>query len=335
MNASIIPIFIPHAGCPHDCVFCDQKRIAGRVCAPAPENVRAEVLAALERRHKAAPQVAFYGGSFTAIPVQEQCAYLSAVTDMVEDGRLSGVRVSTRPDFIDADILARLKAYGVTTVELGIQSFCDEVLNASGRGHDAAAGERAAKCVKEHGMELVLQLMAGLPQDSRGRALASARRAAELSPDGVRIYPVAVIEGTKIEEHYKCGKYTPLTVEEAVDWSADMLEVFIECGIPVIRIGLNTSETLEGSVVAGAYHPALGELVKSRVYLRRARRAVAELSPEAGDSVVLSAAPGCISQLCGQHSQNREAIKSEFSLSGVKIEAGDEVPWQVRARLAI
>ncbi len=328
---SIIPVFIPHVGCPHNCVFCDQKSIAGSVCAPTPEQVSKQVEQALEKPHKSPPQVAFYGGSFTAIPVDDQMAYLDAVKKWVENGELSGVRVSTRPDFIDNAIVARLWDNGVRTIELGIQSFDDGVLKASGRGHSSRAGIDAVKCIKKHGMGLILQLMAGLPGDTRETALASAYQAAELYPDGVRIYPVAVIENTALAKLYKSGKYKPLSVDEAIEWAADMLEVFIDEDIPVIRIGLNPSESLEPVVLAGAYHPALGELVRSRVYLRRARESIKEINPQPGADIILKCGKRYVSAVCGQKALNRITLEEEFKAASLRVREAELKEWQVEA----
>ena len=324
-------MFIPHVGCPHNCVFCDQKSIAGSVCAPTPEQVSNQVEQALEKPHKTPPQVAFYGGSFTAIPVNDQTAYLNAVKKWIENGELSGVRVSTRPDFIDDATVELLWNNGVRTIELGIQSFDDGVLKASGRGHSPEAGIVAAECIKKHGMGLVLQLMAGLPGDTRETALASACQAAKLYPDGIRIYPVAVIEGTQLARLYKSGKYKPLSVEDAVEWAADMLEVFINADIPVIRIGLNPSESLEPVVLAGAYHPALGELVRSRVYLRRAKESLKALNPQPGEDIILKCGKRYISAVCGQKALNRITLEEEFKLASLKVREAELGEWQVEA----
>lgn len=327
-RASILPVFIPHAGCPNDCVFCDQKSIAGASRAPTPEEVRSLVEEGLAVGHGAPPELAFYGGSFTAIAEDLQDAYLQAAQDALKEGRLSGVRVSTRPDFIDDRILRRLRTAGVTTVELGVQSFDDEVLARSRRGHTAAASMAAARCVRAHGLRLILQLMAGLPGDSRDRAVQSARTAAGLGPDGARIYPVAVLRGTRLAELCRQGAYIPLTLEEAVEISADMLEVFAAQDIPVIRIGLNPSETLKADVLAGAYHPALGELVRGRVFLRAARRALQGVPP--GAEAALIVRPSRISALCGQHGENRSLLLREFSLRKLRVRSGDVPDYCVK-----
>ena len=328
-NTSIIPIFIPHIGCPHNCVFCDQKHIAGKVNAPTPDEVSKQIEEALERNHKTAPQVAFYGGSFTAIAQEEQTAYLSAVRPWIKKGDVSSIRISTRPDFINPEILSHIREYGVRTIELGIQSFDDRVLKASCRGHSAQVSINAVKCVKECGFELIIQLMAGLPLDTREIAFESACKAAELSPDGVRIYPVAVIEGTALAEMYKCGKYSALTLEEAVEWSADMLEVFISANIPPIRIGLNPSDGLENVILAGAYHPALGEMVRSRFYLRKARKALEMQGCIKGKNAVITVGKKCVSLMCGQHSCNRKALKDDFKLSSLSVIEGNLSEWDI------
>ena len=259
----IIPVFIPHEGCPHDCVFCNQRRIAAPV-SPKPEEVREQVCTALKTAGAGA-QVAFYGGSFTAIAPEKQEAYLASVK-----GLPVSIRVSTRPDAIDEETLARLQKYGVKTIELGAQSMSDAVLARAGRGHSAEDTRRACRLIRDFGgFELILQLMCGLPGDEDTRFF-SAREAAKLHPDGVRIYPVVVVRETALYDLWKAGQYTPLTVDEGARTAAQMLEVFIEADIPVLRIGLNPTEELSsGGAAAGAYHPALGEMARSYVYLSR------------------------------------------------------------------
>lgn len=271
--ASIVPIFVPHAGCPCRCVFCNQRAIAGQTERMTPERADAILKQALSvlPADAPAPQAAFYGGSFTAIAQDEQEALL-AVTDRYRaDGRLSAVRCSTRPDAVDAQTLARLAGHGMTTVELGAQSMDDTVLRLSKRGHTAADTMRAARCVKDAGMQLILQTMVGLPGDTREKAVQTARSIAQQKPDGVRIYPTAVLPQTELFALWQTGAYQPLDNAQAAVWCADMLEIFLKAGIPVIRIGLNPTPELDRTVVAGAYHPAMGELVWSEVWYRRLR----------------------------------------------------------------
>ena len=268
--ARIIPVFIPHKGCPHDCVFCNQRRIAAPE-APEPSAVRKSVEDALLITGTQDVQVAFYGGSFTAIPLEEQKSYLDCLANLPVT-----VRLSTRPDAIDGAVLDLLSKYPVRTIELGAQSMSNAVLARSARGHTAEDTVRASKLIKERGFSLILQTMCGLPGDG-GTYRDTARKAAQLAPDGVRIYPVVVIRDTALYDLWQSGDYTPLTPHEGAAAAADMLEVFLEYDIPVIRIGLNPTEDLSsGGAAAGAYHPALGEMARSEIYLRRMMRAAGE-----------------------------------------------------------
>jgi len=257
-----VPIFIPHLGCPQQCVFCDQRAIAAQK-APTPDTVRAEIEAALT--HATLPEIAFFGGSFTAIGEAEQKAFLATAAAFVEAGKARGIRLSTRPDCVDAAVLERLRHHPVTTVELGAQSMDDTVLHAAGRGHSAADTVRAARLIRAGGITLVLQMMTGLPASTPERDIGTARQLAALKPAAARIYPTCVIRGTPLEALWRQGSYTPQALEDAVETAAACLGIFTEAGIPVIRIGLNPTEELSGgAVAAGPYHPALGELTRAR-----------------------------------------------------------------------
>ncbi len=266
MKRSILPIFIPHLGCPHDCVFCDQKQIAAP-SIPDAEDVRHLIEEGLAYADH--PQISFYGGSCTAIDRQLMIDYLEAAHPYIADGRCRSIRLSTRPDAIDEEVLEILKAYGVHTIELGAQSMEDTVLHQAGRGHRAEDTGRAALLIRHYGFELILQMMVGLPGSSYADELHTARALAALKPDGVRIYPTCVLRNTALCRMYERGQYRPLTVEEAVPICADLLEIFEEADIPVIRLGLNPTEELSGgAVVAGPYHPAFGELVMGERFYR-------------------------------------------------------------------
>lgn len=272
--AAILPVFVPHAGCPCRCVFCNQCTIAGQTEAMTPERVRAELEHGLRLGFASPPQAAFYGGSFTAIPEHEQESLLAVTDELIARGKLSGVRCSTRPDAIDERTLQRLKRHGVHTIELGAQSMDNRVLERAGRGHTAEDTERAARCIRRAGFALVLQMMVGLPGDTRETVRETARRIAALCPDGVRIYPVAVLPGTPLAELWRRGEYIPLTVETAAEWCADVLDILEQERIAVLRVGLNPTEELDHAVLAGAYHPAMGELAYGEMYYRRMRRAM-------------------------------------------------------------
>lgn len=306
--ARIIPVFIPHEGCPHDCVFCNQRRIAAPV-SPSPEDVREQVCTAVHTAGAGA-QVAFYGGSFTAIPRARQEAYLKAIADLPVT-----VRLSTRPDAIDSEVLTLLSYFPVETIELGAQSMSDRVLACSGRGHTAEDTRRASAQIQKAGFSLILQAMCGLPEDG-GTWVDTAREIAALEPDGVRIYPVVVIRDTKLYDLWKAGQYTPLTPEEGAHAAADMLEVFLRRRIPVIRIGLNpTQELSAGGAAAGAYHPALGEMARAQIYLRRMLACAGALRE---GILTFYVNPNRISRALGIRKGNLEALR-QLGYENVKV----------------
>ena len=298
---SIIPVFVPHLGCPHACVFCNQRRISGSERPATAEDVICAVeKAAALPCPGAKRQLAFYGGSFTAIPAEQQLSLLRAAKVELERGNIHSIRLSTRPDAIDDAILTRLTQYGVETIELGAQSMDENVLRLSGRGHTAADVERAARLIKDRGFRLILQMMTGLPGATKESDLSTAEKLAALKPDGVRIYPTVIVRDTALYDLWQAGKYQEHTVEAAVETCARLLPVFEAADIPVIRLGLNPTEELSaGAAVAGAYHPALGELVQSRLMLQKARRVLADVPPQS--AVTLAVARGKTSQMTGQH----------------------------------
>ncbi len=318
-KASVLPVFVPHLGCPHACVFCNQRRISGQGRPAAPSDVE-QILrqAAAFPRQGEKRQLAFYGGSFTAIPVHLQNALLQPAHEAVLRGEIDSVRLSTRPDAVDPETLERLRSYGVRTVELGAQSMDEEVLRLSRRGHTAADVRRASRLVKEAGLELILQMMTGLPGDSPAKSLSTARELIALCPDGVRIYPTVIVRDTELYELWQAGEYREHSLEDAVELCARLLPLFEEAQIPVIRLGLNPTEELSsGAAVAGAYHPALGELVKSRVLLHRAEELLREIPP--GSRVRVGISPRLLSQMIGQHGENRRRLIEAFSLASLAI----------------
>ena len=318
----VFPLFIPHAGCSHDCVYCAQRSVTGR-SAPVTSG---DVSAALEALAFDVDELAFYGGSFTALSLDEQRSFLDAAAPFLAAGKIKSIRVSTRPDAIDGDVLELLERGGVATIELGAQSMDDGVLAQSRRGHTAADTVRAAALIRERdGFRLVLQMMTGLPGSTEELDCATAEALAALKPDGVRIYPTVILRDTPLYELWRRGEYREHTVEDAVRVCAEILPIFEAARIPVIRLGLNPTEELSsgGAVVGGAYHPALGELVKSRVFFERARALLLASKPE--DDVVLGVNKSEISQMTGQHRQNLAALEAEFGLRKVRVAAA-EVP---------
>ncbi|MBQ7624093.1 MAG: radical SAM protein [Clostridia bacterium] len=327
MKNSVIPIFIPHLGCPNACVFCNQRRIA-QERAPETHEVKSIIEEALKTSDK--PQVSFYGGSFTAIDPSLQEEYLSAAYMFYKAGLIDSVRLSTRPDAIDESVIARLKKYGVKTVELGVQSMDDRVLSLSKRGHTAADCERAANALKAAGFEVILQIMPGLPGASRENDLETAKRVAALSPAGVRIYPVCVIRDTELCDMYERGEYKPLTCDEAADLCADIFDVFVEKNIPVVRIGLNPTEELSGgAAVAGAYHPAMGQLVRSAWLFKKV---CALLDVQNAKKAVITVPAGRLSDMRGQKNLNVKKLKERYPETEIEIREDKELkaPFAVK-----
>lgn len=316
---SIIPVFVPHLGCPNDCVFCNQRRISGHIEPATAQTIKN----AIEQAAALTPQgtkrqLAFYGGSFTAIPDRSQTELLEAAAPFLENGTISSIRLSTRPDAIDGAILKRLKKYGVTVIELGAQSMCDRVLELAGRGHDSAAVESASRQIKAAGFGLILQMMTGLPGDTDETSIETARRIIALKPDGVRIYPTVIVRDTVLCDMWRAGKYTEHTVEDAVRVCAKLVPMFRQAEIPIIRMGLNPTEDLSGGdALGGAYHPALGELVLSRIMLEKARSLLSSAAP--GSRAVLGVNRSDVSKMTGQHRCNIKALMDEFSLGELKI----------------
>ena len=316
---SIIPVFVPHLGCPNNCVFCNQRRISGSQKPADAQTVKDSIeLAAALPLNGVKRQLAFYGGSFTAIPIEQQTALLDAAKEYMDRGVLHSIRLSTRPDAIDEDVLNRLKYYGVETIELGAQSLCDEVLRLTNRGHSAKAVEDASKLIKQFGFKLILQMMTGLPGDSMERSIETAKKIIALKPDGVRIYPTVIVKDTELFDMWQAGDYAEHSVEDAVKVCAKLLPLFKDANIPVIRLGLNPTEELSGGAAAGgAYHPALGEMVKSEIMLQKASELLADV--EDGSTVTLTVHPSQISQMVGQRRSNISKLCSRCSLKDVKV----------------
>ena len=318
---SIIPVFVPHLGCPNDCVFCNQRRISGQQQPATAQTVKdaIEQSAALPRTG-AKRQLAFYGGSFTAIPTSEQTALLAAAKEYLDKGEIDSVRLSTRPDAIDGEVLKRLKYYGVETVELGAQSMDDTVLRLSGRGHTAEDVVNASRQIKAAGFRLILQMMTGLPGDTDESSIETAKRIIALRPDGVRIYPTVIVRDTALYDLWQAGRYKEHSIEDAVRVCASLVPMFEEAEIPIIRLGLNPTEELSGGAAAGgAYHPALGELVKSRIMYRRACELLCGI--EKGSSVTLGVHASKVSQMTGQHRENLKRLCADLGLRNIKVKA--------------
>jgi len=304
-----IAVFVPHNGCPNQCSFCNQRTISGAAEQPTPADVADALREHASRLEGGAVwdrgELAFFGGSFTAIERGYMCSLLEAAQPFLRAGVIDGIRCSTRPDCIDSEVLGLLKDFGVTAIELGAQSMDDRVLEMNRRGHTAQHVRKAAALIKAEGFELGLQMMTGLYGDSDKGAMNTAQELAALQPATVRIYPTVVLRGTELARLYEEGSYTPQTVEEAVELCARLLPVFTGQGIRVIRVGLHAEENVERSYVAGAYHPALRELCESRLFLRR----MTELAGEC-TAVDYMVNPRDISKALGQRRCNIEILKN-------------------------
>jgi len=279
----IVPVFIPNQGCPHRCVFCEQEKITaeqkGRVDARRVARI-IETAISSRRFNPAHAEVAFYGGTFANLNLQVMEELLGAVSPFLKKGMFTGIRVSTRPDSLDPEKLALMKRGGVRTVELGVQSMDDHVLALSGRGHSAQDSEKAVGLLKNLGFQVGVQLMPGLPGDSRAVFLSTVEKIIGLEPNMARLYPALVIKGTALARMYERGDYLPLGLPEAVEICAESCTILEKAGIPVIRIGLMSSPTLllQDQILGGPWHTAFGFLVRCRMY----QKAIASQLPSRG-----------------------------------------------------
>lgn len=268
MKKGNISIFVPHIGCPHKCSFCNQNTITGREDAPTPKDVVEAVETALHKSHgKYEFEIAFFGGSFTAIDREYMLSLLEAAKPYVDNKSVKGIRCSTRPDFISNEILEILKSYGVTAIELGAQSMVDEVLKKNMRGHTADDVRMASKLIKSYGIELGLQMMTGLYGSTHEDDIYTAKEIIKLKPTTVRVYPTVVLKDTYLAKVYESGEYVTDTIDETVSLCAKIIPLFEENNIKVIRLGLHASEDIKANICAGGYHESLGELVQSKIML--------------------------------------------------------------------
>lgn len=318
-----IPVFIPHAGCPHDCVFCDQKRITGKT-VPAPD-ARGIIEAALETVPPDADcEIAFFGGSFTGIPRADMIGYLDTASAYVAAGRASGIRLSTRPDYINDEILEILSRYPVRHVELGVQSTSDTVLCACERGHTADQAKRACRDTVRAGFALTGQMMIGLPSSTPQDELQTAYDICESGATGARIYPTVVLRGTKLEQMQKDGTYLPLTEEETVSRTASVLERMEARGLDILRVGLCATDLLCDSENAAAFDPAIGEKARSEIFYRTIRRYLLSLHQSTCGGILTVRCPAKkTSQVIGQKRNNVSRLCAEFGIKTLKTVESD------------
>ena len=330
----IIPIFVPHLGCPNDCSFCNQRKISGQMKEVTEDDVRNTIeyyLKNIENK-EVYTEVAFYGGSFTGIDVALQEKLLSTVYEYIKAKKIDGIRISTRPDYIDRKILKRLKKYKVKTIELGVQSTNDYILNRCRRGHTYKDVVKASKLIRRYGFKLGHQMMIGLPESTELDDINTAKALIKLKPKIVRIYPVLVIRGTRLEEEYRNGEYEPLTVNQAVERCKELCYLFTKKKINIIRIGLQSTDTicspdLEGSeVVAGPYHETFRQLVESSIYYDTIVDKIKKFNTKVKE-VEITVNPQNVSNIVGFKRENILKLKEMYDVD-VVIKQDDKKPLE-------
>ncbi len=310
MSHSNISIFVPHKGCPNDCSFCNQRAISGQTVPATPDDVENAVKTAIE--HNVNPkdtEIAFFGGSFTAIEREYMCSLLTAAKHFLDTHNFKGIRVSTRPDCIDDEVLSTLEDYGVTAIELGAQSMDNEVLSANNRGHSAEDVRRASALIKNYGFELGLQMMTGLYKSDFEKDLYTAKEIIKIKPDTVRIYPTVVLKNTHLAHLQEIGEYTSPTAEESAPFCAELLQMFESNNIKVIKLGLHSSETVESDMVGGAYHPAFRELCEGYIYLEKILEKLDGKDKNCEYTIFVS--QKALSKAKGQQKRNEKALKNQ------------------------
>jgi len=326
----IIPVFIPHAGCPNKCIFCNQNAVTGKQKRiPSQEELSRIITSFLNYRGKnrGSAQIAFYGGNFLGLGNEKIEQLLCVAAKYVSNGLADSIRFSTRPDTINNNKLDILKNYPVSTIELGVQSMDDSVLALSRRGHTSSDTENAVDLLKKYDFNIGLQMMIGLPGDDESRSVSTAHRISELSPDFVRIYPTVVLAGSSLAELYKNGEYVPLSLGEGVSVSKKCYLIFRENNIKVIRMGLQATEDLqEGtSIIAGPYHPSFGHLVYSEIFLDDIT-GILESKSSLPDEISIRVHPKSVSELRGLKNGNISKIKKLFDIKSVCVVPDPSLP---------
>lgn len=314
-----IPVFIPHMGCPNQCVFCNQRVISG-TCSFDEGGVGKLIDTVADSiGDDVSAEIAYFGGSFTGIDRDMMIRLLDLAEEYVKRGKVIGIRMSTRPDYINEEIVEILSRYTVSAVELGVQSMSDGVLSASKRGHTSADTVNAVKLLRDAEIPWVGQMMIGLPGADRDSEIATAEYIASEAADGARIYPTVVFRGSELEAMMLCGNYAPLEIGDAVSRGADALEVFAREGVHVLRIGLCESENLRSDeAVAGAKHPAIGEMIIGELYYRKAAKQLDALNCD-GQNIMIEVPTGDVSKASGQKKANKLRIHDRYNVKNIKI----------------
>ncbi len=329
-----IPVFIPHLGCPNMCVFCNQRAISG-VSSFSLETVIYDIESVLStvRGKNIDCEIAFFGGSFTGIDRDLMISLLDIAENYVKSGDVKGIRMSTRPDYIDEDIIDILKRYTISAVELGIQSFSNEVLTCCRRGHLADVSYRSIKMLTDAGFNVAGQMMVGLPGSTSADEIQCAKTICEAGAAQARIYPTLVFKDTELYDMTVRGEYTPLELDEAIDRSADVLEVFVSHNVECLRIGLCESENLHSdkTYFAGPNHPSLGELVYGEMYYRTIIKKIEEAGISNADTLYITVPKGDISMAIGQKRKNLLRIQKKYNINNIKfIEKDEEKRYNIK-----
>jgi len=322
---AIIPIFIPHKGCPNACVFCDQKKLTKceePVLASDISKLIEKHLSTLSGRSISTVEAAFFGGSFTGIPIKQQSEYLEAVSYYKKSGNIDKIHLSTRPDYIDDKILSNLKRYGADIIELGVQSFDDEVLLLSNRGHKSDVVYESCRMIKEYGFELGIQLMIGLPGDTPEKDIYSANELVKIKPEIARLYPTVVIEGTGLHRMYLDGEYTPPTLEESVNITKEMYKIISAAGVNLIRVGLKNP----GAVVSGNFHPSFRQLVESEIAKESLETLLLASHLAPGAAVQFKSGKKSFSNMTGYQRSNKTYFARKYPAYKFTYEIGEDVP---------
>lgn len=318
----IIPIFVPHLGCPNDCTFCNQKTISGQTKEVTPEDVRNTIEYYLNSFNENVKdiEVAFFGGSFTGIEMQKQEALLAAAHDFIKEKKVTSIRVSTRPDYIDKQKLKLLKKYGVKTIELGVQSTNDYILKKCKRNHTFADVKKASRMIRWNGFTLGHQMMLGLPDSNELDEFRTAKDLAKLKPKIMRIYPVLVLKGTELEKEYLEGTYFPLSVEQAVERCKELCYFFEKKKIKVIRIGLQSTDTISDSskneksqIVAGPYHETFRQLVESSINYDTMIKKIKSYNVKVKE-VEIETSPDNVNNVVGYKRENLKKLKEFYDV---------------------
>ncbi|MBO4739973.1 MAG: radical SAM protein [Bacteroidales bacterium] len=307
-----IPIFIPEKSCPFRCVYCNQYRIANCLVVPSAEETEQIIVSYLQTipsdKHTT---IAFFGGSFTGMSIEEQSRYLSVAERYVKDGKVEKIQLSTRPDYISKEILDNLKRYNVKTIELGAQSLDENVLKISGRKHSVRDVEEAARLIKSYGFDLGLQMMIGLPEDTLEKSLFTAQKIIDLKADNTRIYPTLVIKDTALASWWKAGKYKALSLQEAIDWCAKIYMLFVNNNVQVLRVGLHPSEGLinKRDLLDGPFHVSFKELVLTKIWEEK----LLQIPENKQGKLIIRIAPQAMNGAIGYYAENKKLLTTRFA----------------------